>query len=94
MKYALAVEVKLVELPDDEPTATFQPGNGPDPLQGMVSVLTNAVGRVGAMPYTQPAGFDFRKQIPVRVAGFSALADIIRRFDELVTDIEHEKMQV
>jgi hypothetical protein len=92
MKYALAVEVKLVEMCDDEP---IEPPAGGDPLRGAVSLMTGAIGRIGnPMQYAPPTGFDFRKQITVGVHNFAGIAAIISRFDELVTDIEHEKMQV
>lgn len=93
MKYALAVEVKLVEMPDDDPPE-MRPGE--DPMQSAVRVMTGAIGGIGqrfSLPMP-PAGFDFRKQISVGVSSFAALAAIIGRFDELVTDIEHEKLQV
>jgi hypothetical protein len=93
VKYALNVEVKLVELPDDEQPEEIRPGS--DPMQSMVKVMTGAMGTI-ARPaiYGPPAGFDFRKQITVSVHNFAALAAIIGRFDELTTDIEHEKLQV
>jgi len=89
MKYALAVEVKLVEQPDDDPPQ-IRPGS--DPLQGAVQLMTGAIGRV-AMPFQMPAGFDFRKSVEVRVKDFKALAEIIGRFDNLVQDIEAEKLE-
>ena len=92
MKYALAVEVKLIEMPDDEP---IEPRPSADSLQGAMAVMTGAIGRMAhPMQFGPPAGFDFRKQITVGAHNFAALAAIIGRFDELVTDIEHEKMQV
>lgn len=91
MKYALAVEVKLVEIPDDEPQE-LRPGA--EPLQGAMAIMTGAIGRMAHPSYQTPAGFDFRKQVTVAVSNFSALAAIIGRFDELVTDIEHERLQV
>lgn len=94
MKYALTLEVKLVEMPDDDLSPETKPGE--DAMQSAVRVMTSAIGGIGqrfAVPMG-PAGFDFRKQVPVHVANFAALAAIIGRFDELVTDIEHEKLQV
>lgn len=88
MKYALAVEVKCVEVPDNDPSE-MRPGD--DPMKAMVGVMTGALGRV-VVPYAQPAGFEFRTSTEIRVPNFSALAQIIGRFDELVTDIEHEKL--
>lgn len=93
MKYTLAVELKLIEIPDDEPVS--MPRQGSDPLQGAVAVMTGAIGRFAhPMSFGPPAGFDFRKQITISVADFHGLAAIIGRFDELTNDIEHEKLQV
>ena len=94
MKYALAVEVKLVEIPDDDVPEMPAMTNA-DPLQGAVRIMTGAIGRIGNPAiYGPPAGFDFRKQITISTHSFAGLAAIIGRFDELVTDIEHEKIQV
>lgn len=67
-----------------------------DPIRGAITAM-----RAIAVPIMaprafmgNPAGFDFRKETHISVANFAALAAIIGRFDELVTDIEHEKLQV
>lgn len=98
MKYALAVEVKLMEIeeaPEFPDMSNIRPGG--DPMQAAVGVMAS----IGPMLHPkQPrffgnaAGFDFRKETEISVTNFSALAAIIGRFDELVTDIEHEKLQV
>lgn len=92
MKYTLAVEVKLIEIPDEPEAPEIRPGD--DPLKAMTGVLTGI-----AAPMLHPpvfmgsaAGFDFRKATEIRVSNFGALAQIISRFDELVADIEHEKL--
>jgi hypothetical protein len=96
MKYALAVEVKLIEIEEAPELPEFRPGE--DPMKNAVSVIA----AVGPMLHPQPprflmgnpAGFDFRKSTEISVSSFATLAAIIGRFDELVTDIEHEKLQV
>lgn len=88
MKYALTIEVKLVEQPDDDPPS-IRPGS--DPLQGAMQVMTGAIGRF-TMPQMS-TGFDFRKQVEVRVQDFKSLAEIIGRFDNLVHEIEAEKLE-
>ena len=94
MKYTLAVEVKLVQIPDaPEPLDMPQPGS--DPLSGMVKVASGLMAGVRQVPafFGPPPGFDFRKQTEISVADFAALALIIGRFDNLVSDIEAEKLQ-
>ena len=98
MKYALAVEVKLIEIEDAPEMPDFnaiRPGS--DPMQAAVGVMAS----IGPMLHPKAprffgnaAGFDFRKETEISVSNFNALAAIIGRFDELVTDIEHEKLQV
>jgi len=92
MKYALSVEVKLAEVPDEEPMPTIHPGDDPmAALGGIATKLLNAP--VLARQYNfQNAGFDFRKQIEIRANDFTSLAAIIGRFDNLVSDIEAEKL--
>ncbi len=95
MKYALAVEVKLIEVPEDPEMPEIRPGD--DPMKSMVGVMTGAIGSLSHRPPVfmgMPAGFDFRKSTEISVQSFAALAAIIGRFDELVTDIEREKLQV
>ena len=89
-RYALSVEVKLIELPDqfkepEEPTSN-------DPME----VLASMGKRVLAVPayphYPQmPAGLDFRKSANVTVQSFGALTDIVLKFDELTQQIEAER---
>lgn len=97
MRYALAVDVKLIQLPDEpEPMPTPRPGD--DPIEGMMkmgtALLASAATPVFRPPafMGQPAGFDFRKEIAVSVHDFRGLAAIIERFDSLVSDIETEKL--
>jgi hypothetical protein len=91
MKYALSVEVKLVQQPDDE-EPEVRPGD--DPMKSMVGVFSGLAGRIAVPSYAPPAGLDFRKSLTISVPNFAALAAIIGRFDELATDIEHERIQV
>jgi len=95
MKYALAVEVKLVQVPDDpEPVEPPRPGD--DPVNAIGGLMTRVLNAPMARPMVfmgQPAGFDFRKEITVSVHGFAGLAGIIERFDSLVSDIETEKLE-
>jgi len=98
MKYALAVEVKLIEIeeaPELPDFSAIHPGG--DPMQAAVGVMAS----IGPMLHSKPprfmgqsAGFDFRKETSISVPNFAALAAIIGRFDDLVADIEHEKLQV
>lgn len=99
MKYALAVEVKLIEIEEAPEMPQIRPGStiDIDPMQAAVGVMAS----IGPMLHPKPprffgntAGFDFRKETEISVTNFAALAAIIGRFDDLVTDIEHEKLQV
>jgi len=94
MKYALSVEVKLSEVPDDEPLPTARPGNDPMAALGGIATKIMSVAAPRAFNFGQQAGFDFRKQTEVAVTSFDGLAQIIARFVSLVEDIEAEKLQV
>lgn len=97
MKYVLAVEVKLIEIEEapELPDLTAARISN-DPMQAAVSVMSS----IGPILHPHPrafmgqsAGFDFRKETSISVSNFAALAAIIGRFDDLVADIEHEKLQ-
>jgi hypothetical protein len=99
MKYALAVEVKLIEIeeaPEMPDFSAIRPGG--DPMQAAVGVMSAIGPMLNPRPVRafmgMPAGFDFRKETNISVPNFAALAAIIGRFDDLVADIEHEKLQV
>jgi hypothetical protein len=99
VKYALAVEVKLIQIEEPPELPDFnaiRPGG--DPMQAAVGVMAS-IGPMLNPPRPRffmgnPAGFDFRKEISISVSSFDALAAIIGRFNELVIDIEHEKLQI
>ncbi len=89
MKYALAVEVKLVEVPE-EPEPLTLPRPGDDPMAGIMTLANKAfaIPHQHPMGYGPPAGFDFRKQTTVSVRDFAALAAIVEKFDNLIHEIE------
>lgn len=88
--------MKLQQLPDDEPLPEPRPGD--DPMAALGSTIT-AVLR-GPMVHARmpqafmgsPAGFEFRKQVEITVSDFHGLAGVIAKFDNLVSDIETEKL--
>jgi hypothetical protein len=98
MKYALAVEVKLIEVEEDPEMPDLSAiQHGGDPMQAAVGVMASMGTMLHPKPprfFGQSAGFDFRKETSISVPNFAALAAIIGRFDDLVADIEHEKLQV
>lgn len=90
MKYLLSVEVKLQELPDEEPLPAIRPGD--DPLAAMAGMFAPAVksmvgGAMAPFQFGSKAGFDFRKSTPITVRDFAALAGVVGKFDNLVQDI-------
>jgi hypothetical protein len=89
VKYALAVEVKLVEVPE-EPEPLQMPRPGDDPMAGVVALANKAFSIPSQHPlgYSPPAGFNFTKQTTVSVRDFRGLAGIIEKFDNLVHEIE------
>lgn len=93
MRYTLAVEVKLIEVPEAPELPEIRPGS--DPLQGAVAMMTGTIGRMTAPPafMGNPAGFDFRKQIQMTVPDFRRACEIVARFDDLATDIEHDALR-
>lgn len=92
-QYALTVEIKLTELPNqfsepEEPTSD-DPGKL---LSQMVGKFTKLPSATGAYAFPgQQAGFDFRKAATVTVSNFAALAKIIEQYDELTRQIEAER---
>lgn len=94
-RYALSVEVKLVELPNQfaEPEEPFQFSTD-DPMKQAAELMGRAT-RVMTPVYPaypqQPAGFDWRKSANVSVSNFGALAKIISQYDELTQQIESER---
>lgn len=94
MKYALSVEVKLVEVPE-EPEPIQMEGPGDNPMGPMIALANRAFAVPSQHPlgYGPPAGFDFRKQTTVSVRDFGGLAAIIQKFDGLVHDIEFAGME-
>jgi hypothetical protein len=89
-RYALSVEVKLIELPNqfDEPQEPISASD--DPMQVAAALMNRAMAQPVAIPY-QPAGFDFRKSATVTVQSFDGLANIIGQFSALTTQIEAER---
>ena len=93
MKYSLAVEVKLVQIPE-APEPIELPRESDNPM-AIVATLANGVMPGMQYPnFSQPAGFDFRKQITVSAQDFPALAQIIGKFDNLVSEIEFGALTV
>jgi hypothetical protein len=96
-RYALSVEVKLIELPDQfkEPEKPFEFSTD-NPMQ-QAAELMGHMGRVAtAVPHypmypQQPSGFDFRKSAQVTVQSFGGLAHIVEQFEELTRKIEAEQ---
>jgi hypothetical protein len=90
-RYMMSLELKLVELPEPEHESEIRPGD--DPMQTVSRMLTRVMPSPGAiaMPYAQPSGFDFRKQVAVTVPSFSGLAKIIEQYDQLTQQIELER---
>ena len=95
-RYALTVEVKLMELPNQFPEPeepiTF---SSDDPMKQAAELMSKGL-RVMApavpmFPSYALAGFDFRKGITVTVQSFSGLAKIIEQYDELTRQIEAER---
>jgi hypothetical protein len=97
MKYALSVEVKLLELPEEpEPFPAPRPGDDPmtSVLGPALKVMTGAVARGPIAFMGQSAGFDFRKSITVAVPNFQGLANILNKFDALACEIELDAMRM
>jgi hypothetical protein len=92
-RYALSVEVKLVELPNqfDPPEEPFTFSTD-DPMKQAAEIMNRATRVVvPANPYGYgqlAAGFDYRKTCTVSVADFMGLSRIICSFDELTKDVE------
>ena len=88
MKYALSVEVKLVELPLEPEPIVVKPGG--DPMQVIGDLANKAFSAPVAHPFgfIPPAGLDFRRQAIVGVEDFSRAQEIIERFNDLFGAIE------
>jgi hypothetical protein len=93
-RYALSVEVKLIEIPGqfNEPPEPIRESD--DPMK-MAAQLFNRVANPPAIPaimYEQPAGLNFRKACTVTVSEFMGLSRILCDFDELVKQIEEHHL--
>ena len=92
MKYALSVEVKLQEIPEQEIIPDSRPGDDPMAMLGpAIKIMAGTVARPAFFMGSQ-AGFDFRKAITVAAPNFQGLADIIGKFDSLVSEIELDRL--
>jgi len=94
VKYSLAVEVKLVQIPE-EPEPIEPPRESDNPMSFVANLANRVVPNMYAnVNFAQPAGFEFRKQITVSAQDFPALAQIIGKFDNLVSEIEFGALTV
>ncbi len=92
MRYALSVEIKLTEMPEEEPVQE-DPAPGSDPavgIQNMMVAATKLLRQPGFIYPMQPAGLDFRKQVAVTVSNFATLA-IIEQYESLTKEIQLER---
>jgi hypothetical protein len=92
MRYALNLEVKLVELPEPEPERQLG-----DPLAAMAKAATDIFANAPAMLqshafYGSPAGFDFRKSTQISAPTFQHLAEVIGRFQSLMDELEMQHL--
>jgi hypothetical protein len=97
-RYALQVQVKLMELPNQ-----FEPPEEPfefstdDPMKQAAELMNRATRSIGSnapaypMYPQEPAGFAFHKSASVTVQGFDGLAKIIGQFEQLTQQIEAEQ---
>lgn len=92
-RYALSVEVKLVELPNqfDEPEQDFSATDDPMKMIGQIMGKMDKVAISHPLGFQQPAGFDFRRAATISVHHFAGLAKIISQYDELTQQIESER---
>ena len=95
-RYALTVEVKLMELPNqftepEQPTGF----SSDDPMKQAAELMSRGVRALTPaapmFPSYTPAGFDFRKGTTITVQSFAGLAKIIEQYDELTRQIEAER---
>ena len=95
-RYAMTIEVKLMELPNqfEPPEEPFQFSTD-DPMKQAAELMTRASRSMAPTAYpmypSQPAGFAFHKSASVTVHGFDGLARIIGQFEQLTQQIEAEQ---
>lgn len=90
-RYALSVEVKLIELPNQfDPPEEPMPTDDPMKMAGLM--MARMVAPTAYPPYPQqPAGVHYHKSVAVSAHGFVGASRIIERFDELASQIEAEQ---
>ena len=93
-RYVLAVEVKLIELPNQfaEPEPELIASDDPMKLAAQIMGQMGKAAVAYPTGYQQSAGFDFRKSCTVSVSDFMGLSRIICDFDELVKQIEEHNL--
>ena len=90
-RYALSVEVKLIELPNQfDPPEEPLPTDDPMKMAGLMMARMAAPAAYPAYQQ-QPVGVNYHKAVTVSAHGFVGAARIIERFDELASRIEAEQ---
>ena len=96
MRSILSLEVKLVEMPEEETQPEEHPmtvsmDTAMAKMAGSVSkMFSGAPGHI--MPFTLPAGLDFRKSVAISSPSFAGLASIVDRYDKLTKTIQLEEV--
>jgi hypothetical protein len=98
MRYMLNVEVKLIEMdePDvpEEPLQVDTAGLNDDPMVAFKSIGAQAlklmkppVGGFG-MPFTLPAGLDYRKSVSISVPNFVGIVEVLGKYETLTRELQ------
>lgn len=92
-RYALSVEVKLIEIPGqfNEPEPEISLSDDPMKMASQIMGKMGQVALAHPVGYQQPSGFDWRKSATVSVSNFSGVAKILEQFDELTQQIDAEQ---
>jgi hypothetical protein len=92
MRVMLELEVKLIELEDDDPTEDATPKLGDDPMVAL-GAMAGRVMKIGSpaaifpMP-RRPGGLEFRRSAVLGCGTFPTLVEILDRYQRLTADLE------
>ena len=93
MRVMLSLEIKLTELPTEEPQSDEPIEMGGDEPMAMLGKMAGQVLKIGSpgtifpMP-RQPGGLDFRRTAILGCGTFPTLVEILDKYNQLTSELE------
>jgi hypothetical protein len=92
MRVMLELEVKLIELPDDDPEPATAVVGGEDPMAELAHMAGHVVKMVSPntiFPMSRrPGGLEFRRSAVLGCGTFPTLVEILDKYQELTAKLE------